>query len=84
MAELLDAQIMRLGKGAGVYPSLIKAKTTQTSRKLFSYFFKVRWLTLNLVFSGSNGQNAKISLPIDKKIACTGCPKKNGSMFKWL
>ena len=51
-------------------PSLNMAKTnSDQGRAVFVIISKVGLLSLNPIFSGSNGPNVKISVPIRKRIA---------------
>ena len=50
-------------------PSLNTAKNSDQRRAVFVIISKVGLLSLNPIFSGSNGPNVKISEPIKKRIA---------------
>ena len=59
-----------IGKVQG-YQLLNTSKKTQNQKKaVFGVILKVELPSLNLIFSGSKGQNVKISVSIRKKIAC--------------
>ena len=49
---------------------LIWLKKPDHKKTVFVIFLKVGLPSLNLIFSGSNGSNVKISVPFRKTIAC--------------
>ena len=58
-----------LARYRGVHHS-IQPKNPDQKKAVFVIFLKVGLPSLNLIFSGSNGPNVKISVPIRKIIAC--------------